>query len=266
MHKHHEDSIGKLISLYKEQPGVLGVILGGSVAKGTERPDSDIDAMVVLDEAAYAQRVQNGSTVEVIHGHTPYEGGYFDVKYMDMHFLRMAAKQGSEPTRNAFVKARVLWAVENQIETLAALIGRYPAEEKQDKILSFLGYLALDSGYFWREAERAGDLFLTVKTAGSIVHFGLRLILAHNEILFPCARGLMKAVETAALKPEGITDLAQAFLTRLDTPSKDAFVAAVLGFTDWGVSLEKDFGRVLSRYTDNNEQWWLNPRPLVAEW
>lgn len=266
MLKHHEDSIKKLVDLFKARDGVVSIILGGSVAKGIERPDSDIDAMIVLDDTTYERYSETEKTVEIITNEGIYEGGYFDVKYLNKHFLETATKQASEPTRNSFVKARVLYSKDSDIERLVSSIGRYPTEEKQDKIIAFLGYMGIDAFYFWGEAERTNDLFMKVKCAGNIVHFGLRLILAHNEQLFPCSRRLVETVERVERKPEGIISLANDFLANLDVASKDAFVNCVLSFTDWGVSFENDFSLIQSRYTDNNEQWWLKPCPLVAEW
>ena len=64
--------------------------------------------MVVVTDKDYALRVKNHTTVETIHGYCTYEGGYFDVKYMTKEFLADAAEKGSEPTRNAFLKAYFL--------------------------------------------------------------------------------------------------------------------------------------------------------------
>ena len=56
MYQHHIESIENLIQYFTGKKEVIALIFGGSVAKGCERPDSDLDAMVVLTEEAYELR------------------------------------------------------------------------------------------------------------------------------------------------------------------------------------------------------------------
>ena len=46
MYKHHEESIENM-KKYFENMGAIALILGGSVAKGKARPDSDLDGMEI---------------------------------------------------------------------------------------------------------------------------------------------------------------------------------------------------------------------------
>ena len=56
MLKHHEESIRNLVSYYKDGEGVIAVILDGSIVHGNARPDSDIDAVIVVTEEEYETR------------------------------------------------------------------------------------------------------------------------------------------------------------------------------------------------------------------
>ena len=47
MYKHHEQSIENMKDYYRKH-GAVALILAGSVAKGTERADSDLDGVVIL--------------------------------------------------------------------------------------------------------------------------------------------------------------------------------------------------------------------------
>ncbi len=89
MYKHHEESLENLKNYFSGKEEVIAVIFGGSVAKGCARPDSDLDAMVVVTDTAYALRVQQNSTAETIEGYCTYEGGYFDIKYMTKSFFML---------------------------------------------------------------------------------------------------------------------------------------------------------------------------------
>ena len=48
MYQHHLDSIEKMKEYFRPTEGIIALVLGGSVAKGNERPDSDLDALVIL--------------------------------------------------------------------------------------------------------------------------------------------------------------------------------------------------------------------------
>lgn len=90
MYKHHEDSIENMKEHFKKQ-GAVALILAGSVAKGTERADSDLDGIVILSEEEYAEKQKRNITTETIDGLCTYEGGYFDIKYMTKQYLRFLA-------------------------------------------------------------------------------------------------------------------------------------------------------------------------------
>ena len=47
---HHRDAIDKLVKAYQDDDGFLAIIIGGSVAKGCARDDSDIDFMIIATE------------------------------------------------------------------------------------------------------------------------------------------------------------------------------------------------------------------------
>ena len=55
MYPHHERALESLKAYFSKEPGVIAVIFGGSVAKGLERPDSDIDAMVIVTDERYEE-------------------------------------------------------------------------------------------------------------------------------------------------------------------------------------------------------------------
>ncbi len=52
MYQHHKDSLENMKKYFMEKD-VIALIFGGSVAKGNERPDSDLDAMVVVSDEIY---------------------------------------------------------------------------------------------------------------------------------------------------------------------------------------------------------------------
>jgi len=181
MYKHHEESIENMISYFKQQ-GAVALILGGSVAKGTARADSDLDGFVILTEEDYAQKEKTHTTTETINGMCTYEDGYFDIKYMTKEYLKELAQKGSEPARNGFTKARILFSNDSEIEELLPQIPIFQKSEKQEKLLSFYSDFWLNYYYFLKSCPIDG--YMKMRTIAEIIYSLYRIILQENEILF----------------------------------------------------------------------------------
>jgi len=264
MLKHHEESIRKCIEYFSTNSAVLAVVLGGSVAKGLERPDSDIDAEVIVTDEYYDELRRENRTAESIFGECTYEGGYFDVKYFTKSFLRAAAERGSEPARNQWVKARCLYSRDAEIAELIPRIGVFQESERAEKSDSFYSALWLTYHYFWQVSK--DDIYLRLHSAVDIVLFGYRLLLEDNRVLFPCHKSLHIAV--AALpgqnKPAGIEAKSDRLLKEMSDEAAADFVDSILSFIEYRSS--ENLNEVISRYTDDFELWWYNQRPVIAEW
>ena len=92
---HHKKSIENLIEYFKEDVDIISIVLGGSVAKGLERADSDIDAIIVVTNERYAMLEKENRIAECIYGYCPYENGYFDIKYTTIDYLEALAARGA---------------------------------------------------------------------------------------------------------------------------------------------------------------------------
>lgn len=258
---HHADSLQIFLERMRDDDGVQAVILGGSLVKGTFRPDSDLDLMVVLSEDRFAQQQADGILAQCIWDGPTYQGGYYDIKYVSRAILEMSADRGNEPTRNAYVSARVVQARDAAIAGIVARIGIYPEHERRERITTFHAGLQLNVGYFWWEARKRGDRYLLLRSAADIVMYGLRMVLAHNRVLFPCHKWLTKAVADCPETPANILSLADTFLNNLADDDMQAFKDAVLNWRDWEIE-----GDVLSRFIRDHEQWWQWGGPFISEW
>jgi predicted nucleotidyltransferase len=261
---HHERAIEKTISHYGADPHVLAVVLGGTLARGTQKESSDVDVMVILDEPGYEHHRQQNRLAECLGHLCDYPGGYVDTKFFPVDYLTSAAERGSEPTRNSFLGARAIFTRDPGIEPVLVQIGRYPEHERDDKILSFFAMLSLSSGYFWGEANKCNAAYLKTRTVSDIVLFACRLILAHNRVLFPSHKRMLEALDTAAEKPADMRLRIDAFLQSPTDDTLKALVEPVKSFRDWTAG--KDFSAIVSRFVEDNEQWWWNHRPNIAEW
>lgn len=261
MYRHHEESLEIMKDYFKKQD-VIALIFGGSVAKGNERPDSDLDAVVVVSDAVYEQKKAANCTAETIGGLCTYEGGYFDVKYVTKGFLLDAAERGSEPARNAFVKARVLFSSDPEIEEIAARIPVFQKAEKEEKLLSFYSDFWLNYYYFLKDC--AVDGYMRMHAVNEIIYSLYRIILQENEILFACNRRLEEQVASISEETAELAALGKKLAAAQEMEDAEAFVEKF-----WAVSEYEptdDMAQVLSTYTKDFEQWWRVPRPNINEW
>lgn len=262
MFEHHRQSIENLIGYFKEDEEVIAVVLGGSVAKGLERPDSDIDAIVVVTESRYADLEKGNRLSECIRGHCTYESGYFDIKYCTEAYLKALARAGSEPSRNAFLSSRCLFTRNPEVEDLVQQIPVFQKQDKAEKMLSFYSAFNLNYGYFWKCSS--DNLYLRTRVIADIVLFGFRLLLQENEVLFPCHKALSDTVSRLENRPKDILEKAADLMTRPSDETKNAFVRGILDFIEY--KPPQDLSTVLTRFIDDNELWWYKHRPVIAEW
>ena len=264
MYQHHFDSIQKLKTYFSGKNGVIALILGGSVVKGNARPDSDLDAIVVVTEEMYARLEGENRLAEVVRGFCTYEGGYFDVKYKTKGILKRAAECASEPTRNAFEKAQVLFSSDPEIEPLVHKIEQYPVWQKKEKLACFSANLKLNSDYFFHCTGK-DNAYMRAHLAQEIVYSVYRLILLENELLFPCNRRLEETVRRAEHRPEDILELGRVFLENVSEETCEAFIGAFKNHTRLAVL--DDVSECCSHYVHYYEDWWMceNP-PFPNEW
>ena len=264
MLKHHEESIRNLVSYYKDGEGVIAVILDGSIVHGNARPDSDIDAVIVVTEEEYETRKRENRLAEVVTGHCTYEGGYFDVKFKSKKVLELAAERASEPTRNAYLGAVTVYTKDESIEGIIGRISAYPEGEVAAKVRCFNSNLQLNRGYFLA-CVKEDNAYMRAHLAQEIVYSVYRLILIENRVLFPCNRRLEDAVRACPHRPADILELGAAFLKDISAGKCEAFVTAF--WAQSALPLSDDVSENCSAYVHFYEDWWMEERPpFPNEW
>ena len=78
--QHHDATAEGYVATVRDRPEVLGVVVVGSVARGTPREDSDVDLYLVVTDEAYASARAAGMIAAVSQDGVTYPGGYVDIK------------------------------------------------------------------------------------------------------------------------------------------------------------------------------------------
>ena len=261
MYRHHEESIEKMKTYFREQ-GAIALILGGSIAKGTERIDSDIDGMVILSEEDYARKEKTNTTTETVNGLCTYEGGYFDIKYMTKDYLKDLALKGSEPARNGFTGARILFCDDEEIELIIPQIAVFQKQEKEEKLLSFYSDFWLNYYYFLKDCPIDG--YMKMRTIAEIIYSLYRIILQEKEILFDCNRRLEEQVSSISEATARWVDMGRKLEISQTIEDADAFVDMYMKITSYVPPT--DIAEILTRYSKDFQEWWRKPRPNINEW
>ncbi|MCL2765150.1 MAG: nucleotidyltransferase domain-containing protein [Treponema sp.] len=236
MYKHHKESIVSMIAHYGQNPKIIALFLVGSIATGTERPDSDIDGIAVVTPDFFEEKKKlffdendkSGDVIESCFGKCTYDGGYFDIHYMTKKHMEELAENGPEPKRNKFTSAKMLFCRQAGLQELAKKIPVFQKQEAASKQLRFYCTLKQSYSYYWLICKPEG--FMKDHIANSMVYNLYRLILIENEILFPSLRKLEACIINAFNKPADIVEKCQKFLTTL--ADEDA-LALIESFENW---------------------------------
>ncbi|MCL1950721.1 MAG: nucleotidyltransferase domain-containing protein [Turicibacter sp.] len=246
MYKHHKESIEKMIEHYQENQEIQALFLVGSVATGTERPDSDLDGVAIVSPEYFEYRQHNGGLEEVVRGKCTYEAGYFNIHYMTKEHMTELIEKGSEPMRNLFCDAVPLYCYDEELASLASSIPIYPTEEAKTKQFKFYCTFKMYHTYYWKNCKPEG--FARYQVAVGMIYNLYRLLLIENEILFPSMRKLEAYVLTAPNLPDGIVAQCRAFLQSLTDEDAENLVLAYENWTSY--DLPKDHNTVMNNFQE----------------
>jgi len=261
MRDHHRRAIDRLADAYRDDPSFRGLIIGGSVAKGYAREDSDVDFLIVATDDVFERRLAARDLFINRKDLCDYDGGYVDGKIINLAYLDDVAEKGNEPSRAAFEGAFVAYSHVSGLDDLLQRIPVYPEAGHDERIKAFYS-MAFMQHWLIHEAERHDNRYTLTRAASQLALFTGRLLLAHNRRLFPYHKWLPRALESVPEKP---SDLMVCFNDLLNEPSGDhatALFERVRGFKDWGVS-------DLEAYTwfMTDVEWsWMSERTPMEDW
>lgn len=216
MAEHHERAIARYVEAARRREAV-GVIIVGSVARGTERDNSDVDAYEVVDDARFDAALDAGTIASVDTASTDWPGGYIDIKLVSLGLLDRAVAEADDATRASLVGARVVHDDVGGIEARIASITAPGPEHFAARIRSFAAQFALHADYFLPHGRAHDDAALAANAA---VHAGFaagRIALAERGVLFRGPKYLL-----AQLREDDCEELVDAISVLVDERSAAA--------------------------------------------
>lgn len=251
--QHHADTIRGYVDSVVERAEVLGVVVIGSVARGTPREDSDVDVYLVVTDDAYAEGRARGRIAAVSQDGVTYPGGYVDIKLASPGYLTTAMTQADDPTRASFVGAEVALDKTGEIPGWISSIVTLPDDTWSKRVTAYRAQARLYGGYFLKQADQLGDQFLLQHSAVHLALAAGRLALAKHRRFFSGQKYLTD--DLAEL------DLPERFRTTwghvVAAPSAAIGQHLLDAIVAW-LGPPEPFEAQLSRFIADNELAWLN--------
>ncbi len=235
MHQHHTDSIERVQTYFSGIPEVQALLLGGSIAHQYESADSDVDIMIVVSPEEHASRIAQGQLQFFSRELVTYSEGYVDGKYISLDFLNRVADRGSEPARFAFSDARILFSKVDGLDAVLRNVTAYPIEQKVNRIQRF--YAQFETwAWYAGEGLRLKNQYLLNVSVSRLILFGGRLILAHNELLYPYHKWFLRVLSDASQKPKQMMGCIEDLQSAPSEANVRAFFECVRDFRVWETS------------------------------
>lgn len=258
MEPHHRQTIQNVTEYFQRDPEVLALLLSGSIAHGFQTPTSDVDIMIFISEEDYQKRFRRGQLSFFTTDLVTYEGGYIDGKYISLDFVKQVLEKGSDPARFAFEGAQVLFSRIEGFAAQIAKIAEYPIAEKAERIKRFHAQL---EAWHWYcgEALKRGNQYLLGTAVSKLILFGGRLILIHNELLYPYHKWFLRVLEQARDKPADLMASIQALTESTTMENIEAFYQKVKTFQPWD---ENPYGWGAQFLLDSELNWMDGKTPV----
>ena len=258
MRAHHLETIARVKAHFEADPEVRAVMPGGSLAHGFGRDDSDVDIQIVIGEPAYAARLAAGTPTFFSRDLATYDGGYVDGKYTTAEFIGRVSRAGSEPARFAYADAQIIFTRDAGIVDLIVAAAQYPTAEKHDRLVRFRTQLEAWR-WFAGEAVRHDNTYLLNLAIQKLTLFGGRLLLAHNERLYPYHKWFLRVLQDLDDRPPDLMDRIASMYARPGLPTVESFYQCVLEHRAWEV-LPGSWGNQFM--VDNELTWMTGSAPI----
>ncbi|UYO96598.1 nucleotidyltransferase domain-containing protein [Microbacterium sp. M28] len=250
--EHQQRALDAYVAQVAANPDTVGVVVIGSVARGTERDDSDVDVYLVVTAEAFAAATAEDRWAWIDRHGLDYPGSYIDVKLADLAYLRTAVRRADDPTRASFAGARAVFSRSEELPALVERISSLGDEVWAERIRSHVAQAHLHGGYFLRQAEEHGDPFLLQHAAVHLTLAAARAALASAHRLMPGPKYIHRLVREIP-SPDGFVEAWDAVVAAPGTTTANALIAII---DDW-LGRDQTRDESLSVFIRDNELAWL---------
>ena len=232
----HKREIAAFVERHRADDNVIAAILIGSLARGDEREDSDVDIdLVVREKRSNAEKTKD-----------------------DLVLIR---DHGNELTRWSFTDAKVLFSVDNEIESIIRMIPVYQEGERRRKMESFASQIRMHFAYL-QLAEYSSNPYLLHETAVKIALFAGRLVLADNRVLYPNRKWYFREIKRVRDKPVNFDEDMCALLSSPSIAGAQRFIDGLFAYKSYPEPAEG----WPSRFNDDSVFHWMNGTFSIEDW
>src|SRR5215211_2680209 len=248
---HHTQSIQNVTDYFQRDREVLALLLGGSIAHGFETGTSDVDIMIIVSDEDHKRRLETNQIHFFNRDLCTYEGGYVDGKYTSISFIEQVRERGSEPARFAFAGSRILFSKLDGLAETLGQVAQYPVAEKAERIKRF--YAQFEAWHWYcQESLRLKNEYLLETSISNFILFSGRLILAHNELLYPYHKWFLRGLDGAKDKPNSLLEIIHQLNTAPTKENIECLYEMVKTFQPW---LEGEFSWPTQFMFDSELNW-----------
>lgn len=260
LYPHHESTIENIRKEFISDDNVLAILVGGSIAHGYARKNSDVDIVFILTDKEYDRRKSDDNLLYFNRELCTYPDGYVDGKCVNLDYLRLVNEKGNEPTRYAFKDVFFIFCKDDSIKKLIERIPVFSDSAREDHARRFFAQLTAWK-WFLSEGKKHKNRYLENLAVSNFVMYSCRLILNHNRLLYPFQKWLLKETEKAEHKPEKFMANIQKLLKNRNAKLMDKIYADLKNMklcdfdeTKWGTFFHKDI-----------ETTWMQHDPYIAD-
>ncbi|MDR6551877.1 hypothetical protein [Paenibacillus qinlingensis] len=261
LRQHHQEVIDRLTNELINDNRYLALIVGGSIVKGWEQENSDVDIFLVCTNEEFQRRKENQEFHYFRTDLCNYPGGYVDGWVVDLDYMKQVASIGNEPSRSAFTDVIIAFSHTPEIPELVNRIIEYPIAEQLHRVQTFYAHF---EALRWNvsEALKRDDQYYLKWAISDLVLYGGRMILAHNKILYPYHKWFMKTLDNASDKPENLMECIFQLLQDPSAANVKAFCECILNFRKW----ESPPEGWPSAFRVESEWHWMRGCAPVKDW
>jgi hypothetical protein len=111
------------------------------------------------------------------------------------------------------------------------------------------------------EAAKREDPYLAAWAASRLTLFACRLVLAHNRVLYPYHKWLLRTVAEVPDRPDDFVDLVRALAIERTPSAAEAVVMSLLLFREWPQALAGSS----TQFMLDSEWNWLDGEPPIDD-